>query len=263
MRKLFQRMSKRTILTLDVGIALLLLLALWVLLDYPAITAAGAFRRGLRAANLPQTGMELRVNDLGLAADGENCMLVRLGWDRGWRYYDAWTVPAAEGQLWAPLNWNAGVGSGAEEEAAPAFAEDLPPASAESREGAAYVEAETLPAFAVKTDEEAGLSLILYGDPEPGSLPEEIVHMELVPLERKAGWLVFGFDLEYLRAYSRKIGYYDTWEPPEYEFEAPCDSLVRWMRSSRPGRLPAQEAWLELSWTDGAGTPQTLRWALH
>ena len=41
MRKLFQRISKRTMLTLDVGIALLLLLALWVLLDYPAITAAG------------------------------------------------------------------------------------------------------------------------------------------------------------------------------------------------------------------------------
>ncbi len=103
--KLFKRIPKRWALLIYLLLLALLLASAWVLLDYPSLTAAAAFRRGLEDADLPVLDLELRENDVGLAADEEKVYLVRLGSGAGWQYYDAWTVPAAEGVLWAPLNW--------------------------------------------------------------------------------------------------------------------------------------------------------------
>ena len=267
MRKLFKRIPKRVALALDAGLVLLLLLVLWVLLDYPSLTPGSAFRRGLHAAGLPELSMELHENDVGLAADEQNTYLVRIDTERGgWRYYDAWTIPAAEGLLWAPLDWQvSGATRYAEDERRPDFAEDFKygPADSAAEQGFPNTVVSELPAFAVKTDAaNASLCLVLELRPELDEVQLSEYwcggRWELTPLREKNGWQVFGFDMADLTQ-KRHGGEFDE----EVYFTEPTASLVRWMQSYKPGRFTVLAASLELTTRNAAGEVlETVSWPL-
>lgn len=275
--KLFKRIPKRWALLIYLLLLALLLASAWVLLDYPSLTAASAFRRGLEDADLPVLDLELRANDVGLAADEGKVYVVRLGSGAGWQYYDAWTVPAAEGVLWAPLNWQTAGGFHYKwEEPVPAFAEDFAyePQDPDA-EGFPNTLPETMPAFAVKTSQTVeGLTLVLEdSDVTPQQRIEERSwtggSYPLVLLEEQNGWYVFGFDMDTLQ--SARDGYEDYRERwleqgmSAREASGPQrinqqSTLVDWIQSYKPWRpvltCPAR---LELSVLEN-GSPTTLSW---
>lgn len=274
--KLFKRIPKRWALLIYLLLLALLLASAWVLLDYPSLTAAAAFRRGLEDADLPVLDLELRENDVGLAADEEKVYLVRLGSGAGWQYYDAWTVPAAEGVLWAPLNWQTAGGLQYNwEEPVPAFAEDFAyePQDPDA-EGFPNTLPETLPAFAVKTSQTVeGLTLVL-GDPD--ATPQQQFEEQalangsypLVLLREQNGWYVFGFDRDTLKT-ARTA--YLSWQKSLHSAEGDSESelspqsvqqytLVNWLLSYKPWRpVLSCPARLELSVLEN-GSPRTLTW---
>ena len=49
--------------------------------------------------------LELVENGVGVGTDGSSCYLVRLEQRLGWHWSDAWSVPGAEGLIYAPLDW--------------------------------------------------------------------------------------------------------------------------------------------------------------
>lgn len=272
MKKLHRRLSKRSVLILDALVLLLLLALLWVLLDYPALTPGGAFRRGMKEAGLPALSMELRENDVGLAADDGNVYLVELDFDRGWRARDAWTVPAEQGVLWAPLNWPVSAGWHYKwEEPVPDFAEEFRYTEGYYEDDSAFPFElpETLPAFAVKAEAaDAGLTLTLE-DWEGGenSWPQtrswQGGSWGLPLLERKNGWLIFGFDTEALRAEGRFETAADG-EHGMWVFDEPADSLAAWIRSYKPWyREVVCPASLTLRLRSGASDAvETITWEL-
>jgi hypothetical protein len=251
------------------GLSLLLLAALslagWALMDYPCLTAAGAFRRGLRDAGLPEVELELVENGVGVGTDGSSCYLVRLEQRLGWHWSDAWSVPGAEGLIYAPLDWKTtgGYHYKWEEQVLP-FAEDFHYAPMDFYAPCfPNVLEDRMPAFAVRAEgADARLSLRLEPQ-EDGSYrwgseqPWQGGSYSLVLLDRRDGWFIFGFDPATFRGDRRDsnwaysdwardeesswTGSYEDLELPKYS--EPVASFVDWIRNYRPGcpqlRCPA------------------------
>ena len=204
-------------------------------------------------------------NGVGVGTDGSSCYLVRLEQRLGWHWSDAWSVPGAEGLIYAPLDWKTTGGYHYKwEETVLPFAEDFHYAPMDFYAPCfPNVIEERMPAFAVRAEgADARLSLRLEPQ-EDGSYrwgseqPWQGGSYSLVLLERRDGWFIFGFNLAYFIEDDAGEEYPDNPEELDWEydpeesyaygdlpkFREPVASFVDWIRNYRPGcpqlRCPA------------------------
>lgn len=255
---------------------LLLLFMNWAILDYPALTAAGAFRRGLRQLMLPDgTKMELLLEQnrtwgnweqaeetayrVGIGADGENSYLVYLEKDNGWHPTGKVSVTPAAGQVWyALLPWD---GFGPNLSMYQRGWEDPQQKLASKKE-------DIVPFAAVKAPgASASLTLVLeewdFSEVEESKRPEpsQAVRYPLILQESRDGWFIFRFDM-------KTLWYRADWKWSEYEehkqvtsYREPEKSLIEWVSyfsySKRnpedPNNRPLAPAHLELTCYDENG----------
>ena len=189
---------------------LLLLFMNWAILDYPALTAAGAFRRGLRQLMLPDGAqMELLLEQnrtwgdwehaeetayrVGVGTDEENSYLVYLEKDNGWHPTGELSVTPAAGQVWYTLlPWD---GFGPNLSMYLRGWEDPQQKLANKKE-------DIVPFAAVKAPgASASLTLVLeewdFSEVEESKRPEpsQAVRYPLILQESRDGWFLFRFDM--------------------------------------------------------------------
>lgn len=249
MKKLWKRIPFGWKLAADLVLLLVLLGMAWALLGYPSLSAASAFRRGLRDRGLPCPDMEVLLelpredgagDPVGLGTDAEHCCLVYLRNDRGWQPGSAWAVPAADGVWYSPLDW---WDSGWRGISLLSAGQDTP----------------SIPAFVVKVPGvTATLTLVLEKSEirhADGSTSRfEAGRFSLVQLAEQDGWFVFGFDTEEIlrNQIIEKGSDGETIRTGWYE--EPFASLTNWLRqwSVRENELSAA-AHLELTVYDAVG----------
>ncbi len=200
MKKLWKRIPRGWKAALDGAAVLILLLALWAILDYPMPTAKLAFRRAVSGAGFPTRDPELILKleydeaeygrmkttgrTLGLLAEGNHVLRVSLNNEGlAWMAGDPLWVPTAEGVYYTPLpGWGHGPHGYATKEQFFAARRGF------SGEGPCDIR---IPAFAVKAPgADASLTLVLGdyredGETKPGG------RFPLVLQEAAGGWFVF------------------------------------------------------------------------
>ena len=207
-------------LAIDLGLLALLLAVGWILRGFPSLTASSAFRRAVRDAGLNAPDLELYVENFGISADGARSYVSKL-WrmDEEWQSWDVWTIPAADGICYAPLDFD----------------------------HALYNLEDPIPLFAVKAPGvDAKLTLTIepcttyiYGY-DGDKLVEEHWQGGSYPLlltEAKNGWFVFELDRDELRARIEEPNGYPKPGEPYASYYRWVDAFYRDDMSVCPVRL--------------------------
>ena len=254
---------------------LLLLFMNWAILDYPALTAAGAFRRGLRQLMLPEGAqMELLLEQnrtwgdweqaeetayrVGIGTDKENSYLVYLEKDNGWHPTGELSVTPAADQVWyALLPWDG-------------FQPYLRADGWEYDQMLAHKKEDIVPFAAVKAPgASASLTLVLeewdFSEVEESKRPEpsQAVRYPLILQESRDGWFLFRFDMWALWNQLVWVYHSDDYGSTYYTstLPEPWKSLTRWesefsynkWNPEDPNNRPLPPAHLELTCYDENG----------
>lgn len=244
MKKKWKAIPRGWKLAIDLTLLALLLAVAWILRGFPSLTASSAFRRSCRDAGLNAPDMELRVGNFGISADGARSYvsdLMDLGEE--WQSWDVWTIPAADGICYAPLDFENSVDDGwitesDLEKPIPLFAVKAPGADAKLT---LTIEPCTTYQYSYDGDER------LAHNWQGGRFP-------LLLTEAKNGWFVFELDRDELRAHVNETNSCS-------DAEEPYTSYLRWVYAFYRDNMCACPVRLELTTYDESGdVVQTASW---